>query len=153
MHEHTLSLSGLSGAQIFGIVFGSLVVVCCGACCLCILVGFICHKKQKSQWARSHRSLQPPPSQSRTVNISHPYTVQEFSTNASHTYQSSVAARLKQADAEPSAPPPLEAAVTHASEAPPAYHTVMHYKTVDPDTIKDAQLSSAFTPDKSDTCS
>ena len=41
--------------------------------------------------------------------------------------------------------PPLEAAVTHASEAPPAYHTVVQYKTVDLNTHEDVQLSGACT--------
>ena len=41
--------------------------------------------------------------------------------------------------AEPSAPP-LEAAVTHAGEAPPAYHTAVLYKTVDP-ASEDVRLS------------
>ncbi len=135
--------SGLSGVQIFGIVFSSLVVVCCGACCLCLLIGFIYHKKLKRKNARSHRSLNFQASQSYTVN-SHPYTTapQELSTiNTSHTS----IAMLKQADAEPSVPP-LEAAVTHAGEAPPAYNTVVRYKTVDLDTHDgDVQLSSACT--------
>ena len=122
-------------------------MVCCGACCLFGLVGFIYHKKQSKSAASSHRSLQPPPSQSRTVNnYSHPYTAQEFS-SVSQSYQSSAydASRLQPTSivtTEPSAPPlPLEAAVTHAGEAPPAYHTVVQYKTVDPRTSEDARLS------------
>ena len=85
-------------------------------------------------------------SQSHTTNT-HPYTapqelmISTMHMNASHTYQSSIA-RLKQADTEPSAPP-LEAAVTHAGKAPPAYHTVVQYKTVDLDTEDDVGLSSA----------
>ena len=153
---HSLPLSpwsGLSGAQIFGIFFGSLVVVCCGACCLCLLIGFICHKKLKSKsTTRSgHRSFQlsPAPQSHNNITVSHPYTApQELSTtDISHSYQSPIA-RLKEADAEPSAPP-LEAAVTHADEAPPAYHTVVQYKTVDLNTHEDIQLPGACTQTES----
>ena len=76
----------------------------------------------------THRSLQSRASQ---IN-SHPYNAQEL-INASPTYLSP---RPQQTDSvtiiKPSAPP-LEA-VTHAGEAPPAYHAAVHYKTVNPDT-------------------
>jgi hypothetical protein len=110
--------------------------VCCGACCLCLLTSIICHKKLMRKNARRHRSLQ-----SHTIT-----SPQELSTtNTSHTYHQSSTAMLKQTDAEPSAPP-LEAAVTHAGEAPPAYHTVVRYKTVNLDTHdEDVRLSSTCT--------
>ena len=79
-------------------------------------------------------------------HLNSPYTVGSIYT--SQTYYPSSSQQQTQADnvhnnniivtAEPSAPP-LEA-VTHAGEAPPAYHTAMHYKTVDPDT-EDVRLS------------
>ena len=138
IHTHT-HWSGLSGAQIFGIAFSSIIIVCCGPCCLCILIaGYICHKKGKTL-RRSYHSPLPQAPQSHALN-SHPYTAQEL-TNTSQTYPSSIA-KLQQTDTEPSAPP-LEA-VTHAGEAPPPYHAVVHYKTVRPET-KDVRLSSACT--------
>ena len=150
-HTHTCTLvltrwSGLSGAQIFGIAFNSvIIIVCCGACCLCILIGYICHKKGKTL-TRRHRLPQPQASQSHALN-SHPYTAQEL-TNTSQTYQSSIA-ELQQADIEPSAPPPPLEAVTHVGEAPPPYHTAVHYKTFHPN-IEDVRLSSACTLTESD---
>ena len=115
------------------------------ACCLCILIEYICHKKGKTL-TRSHCSLQPQASQSHALN-SHPYTAQEL-TNTSQTYQSSIA-ELQQTDIEPSTPPPPLEAVTHAGEAPPSYHTAVHYKTVHPDT-EDVRSSSACTLTESD---
>jgi hypothetical protein len=112
--------------------------VCCGACCLCLLISIVCHKKHMRKNARRHRSLQ-------NHTITSPTAPQELSTtDTSHTYHQSSTAMLKQAGAEPSAPP-LEAAVTHAGEAPPAYHTVVRYKTIDLDTREDVRLSSTCT--------
>jgi hypothetical protein len=74
------------------------------------------------------------------VNLNSPYPGGHYPSSSQQQTQAGNG-RIDTVIAEPSAPP-LEAAITHAGEAPPAYHTVVRYKTVDLDTHdEDVRLS------------
>ena len=146
---HTWSGTSLSRAQIFGIAFGVLVIACCA---IGQVIGLYCYRdgacRSSTTYSSHHSSNHHAPHNHTTdFHLSSLYTVGPVST--SQTYYPSSSRQQTQPDnvynnnniivtSEPSAPP-LEA-VTHASEAPPAYHTAVHYKTVAPDT-EDVQLS------------
>ena len=154
MYTHT-HWSGLSGAQKFGIVFSILIVICCA---VCQITGFICYKKGACKSATGSRHSPQHTTTFHRVNVpassttynhyssnyasqnhtsDSPYATGPIYNSQIHYSFSSQQQTGNNLTTEPSAPP-LEA-VTHAGEAPPAYHIAVHYKTVtDPD--KDVRL-------------
>ena len=142
------------GSPEVGIVFSILIVICCA---VCQITGFICHKKgicksatgsrHSSQHTTTFHRVNVPASSTTYNHYSSSHASQNHTSDSPYTtgpiYNSQVHYSFSSQQqtgnnlTEPSAPP-LEA-VTHAGEAPPAYHTAVHYKTVtDPD--KDVRL-------------
>ena len=133
---HTIHWSdtSLSAAQIFGIVFGILIIIAC-CCVIALIAGLVSFRNGACRSSTGRPSSNRHTPQNNQLN-SPSYTIGHYPSSSQQ--QPSADNRRNNninlaVAVEPSAPP-LEAAVTHAGEAPPAYHTVVQYKTVDLDT-------------------
>lgn len=150
--------TGLSGAEVFGIVFSILIVVIGSA--VALMVGIVCYKKgvckpgpQSS--SPNNRHLSPTITAStaatrrtnlglRSHNVPNRTNFGLSSHSAPNTSQTmSYSFGLSRTQQPPVAEvsPHLEAA-THAGEAPPAYHTVAQYPSMTSEAYKNVTLST-----------
>ena len=126
----------LSGAQVFGIVFSFLFIVCCA---VALTVGvvfyrkYVCTRRVPTNHHHEIATTTPPASSWTRTNFHHaadPDTIIHAQMNETlsplqHPMQSAAVEKDS---------PHLEAA-THTGEAPPAYHTAALYQTVAPGTV------------------
>ncbi len=120
-------------------MFGILIIICCVIGQIAGLVSYRNGACRSSTTYDGHHSSNHHAPQ----NLNSSYPVGDYPSSSQQQTQAGNGRidNNNTVTAEPSAPP-LEAAVTHAGEAPPAYNTVVRYKTVDLDTHdEDVRLS------------
>ena len=131
---------GLSGPQVFGIVFGVVCIVIIVITCAVIA----CYKKRH---VHSSSTLSRTPT---ATFISRSQSSRIVSPNRPSNYAPTLATPVSSTDfqngvrttTQPIEEPTHSEATTHAGEAPPAYHTAEQYRTMTVESYKNYTLSN-----------